>query len=334
MQPWICARRLSGFITAPHSKTWHTWRTLDLPGWRLDRHFGTGGDDRAFFGAACQTDADAGPLVGNPLAPTEPLGCFDQHRPQTRLVQMGQSEVQRIGAGRRRQFVHERLAGKTFAVAARVRYEPWRSGESLRTNWQRTAGIRYGVLTAAAPELMLTKCHEVKRPLVQTGFDVDDRSRPEVRPGEFLFPRPAEHHGTLGGTGQPSRLDRTFAGVLASESAAEIGDHDAHPVARDPQRAGDFALVTERILRPGPNRHPVAIPFGQSHTRLQRRVLHVGHVVRCLQRAMSRVQLSGKRVAGTPPWARDHADNRRSPRWMETPPSPTGQFRRSRPARC
>ncbi len=53
---------------------------------------------------------------------------------------------------------------KLFAVAASARYEPGRSGASEPTDSQRNLPARYGVFTAALPELMLMKCHEVSAP--------------------------------------------------------------------------------------------------------------------------------------------------------------------------
>ena len=113
--PSIWLRRLSGFSTGPQSNASHTCSTWISFLRAVDFDFRAAGHERAFVDAARQADAAIRLLVLHALGPIESLGRLFQHRPQARVVEMGQPKLERIDARGRRHFVHERLAGERVA---------------------------------------------------------------------------------------------------------------------------------------------------------------------------------------------------------------------------
>ena len=114
---------------------------------------------------------------------------------------------------------------------------------------------------------------------IQAGLDINHRGRPEVGPGEFLLPGPAHGTGFAGGLRQTRGFDGRLAGVLAAEAAAKIGHDHPHVLVGQAEGPREFAVISERILRAGPNGELAVLPFGQRGARFHRRMLNVGDVV-------------------------------------------------------
>ena len=131
---------------------------------------------------------------------------------------------------------------------------------------------------------------------VQAGFDVDDRGRTEIGPGEFFFAGPLQRHGFAGRPGQARGFHGGLACVFAAESAAKIGHDHPHAVVGHVERADQFAPATERIRRTGPDGQLVAVPLGHGGPRFHGRVLDVSHVIGLLESFAGIGQFLGIRI--------------------------------------
>ena len=138
---------------------------------------------------------------------------------------------------------------------------------------------------------------------------LERRRGPKVGPGKLFRPSPAERNRLAGRPGQSRSLDGDFARVLAPESPARVGNDYARLVGSEAERLSQLLANTERPLRAGPDSKAVFIPLGDRRTRLQRRVLDIGHLVGSLeglsscQRTVDVAALAASRSA-TPPGTR------------------------------
>ena len=91
---------------------------------------------------------------------------------------------------------------------------------------------------------------------VGAALHVDDARRAEVGPGELLLARPHELHRPARGLGQPRRLHRALAGVLAAVARAGVGDDHPDLVFRHAEGLGQLAPHAERPLGARPDGEP------------------------------------------------------------------------------
>src|SRR5258708_30522693 len=72
---------------------------------------------------------------------------------------------------------------------------------------------------------------------VEAGFNLDDRRRAEICPGEFLLARPAQRDGFARSLCETRRFHRALARVLPAKARATIAHHDAPAGIPQTQRA-------------------------------------------------------------------------------------------------
>ena len=134
--------------------------------------------------------------------------------------------------------------------------------------------------------------------LVQTRLGIDHSGGAKLGPGELLGAGPDELDRLACPLRQACRLDGALARVLAAEPATEVGNDHADLVVEQPEGANQFRLDPERNLRAGPGGQLAAKPLGDRRSRLQRRVLDVGDLIRRLEPLRGPRQFALERVGG------------------------------------
>ena len=80
-------------------------------------------------------------LLLHALRPIESLGGVFEHRPQPRILQMGEAKFERIAAANAASSSMNDSRPNVLPVEARARYEPCRSGGRELIDFERLCGI-------------------------------------------------------------------------------------------------------------------------------------------------------------------------------------------------
>src|SRR6516162_9487189 len=109
----------SGLTTRPAS-TAATARTMRVAGFAFDLHLAGDGaiGGKVLVVGKGEAAAAARQFTARSVRPAEPLRDGGNHVASARIIEMLQAKLHRIGAGRRRQFVHEAFDGKYVHMGA------------------------------------------------------------------------------------------------------------------------------------------------------------------------------------------------------------------------
>ena len=85
---------------------------------------------------------------------------------------------------------------------------------------------------------------------------------------------------------------------LPPKPLPKSGTIDPHLFVGQAERAGEFAVIAKRILRPGPDGQLAVLPLCHGHAGFQRRVLDVGHLVRLAEHLLGPGQFFREGIRG------------------------------------
>ncbi len=146
-------------------------------------------------------------------------------------------------------------------------------------------GISYGPTTPNGPEFVLRSSQAVIEAVPERPApNVDHRRGPEVALAELLVAAPAHLDRAARGAGQPGRLDRDLATVLAAEPAAGVRHDHPHVRLGDAKRRGELAAHAEGHLRATPHGQPTRLPLRKRNPGLEGNVGDVRGGVRGAER--------------------------------------------------
>ena len=239
--------------------------------------------------------ADSGLLcrgVHFPRALPAELVCGgDEHGAQAIVGEMAKPKFQRIDAGSRRQFVHERFAregigrGRQRAIrpAAQGLIAGFEFGRGIRDRIRRRNGRSAGVEVDMFPG-------DQRAILIHGAGHIDHSCRTEVGPGKLVFAAPAHRNRLLRGQRKAGGFDRDFARMLAAKTAAGVRHNHPHVIVRQPKRSRKFFAGARGLLCAGPNGEFAILPFGHRGPRFHGSMLNVCDLIRFAQRLVGALE--------------------------------------------
>ena len=197
----------------------------------IDFDFGARCNERPFLGTARQADSDFRLFFCHARFPTKPFGGGFEHSAQARVLQMRQTEGERIGPGGDRQLVHEAFAGESVRGGGKG---PIGAVPQRRMGSDKLAAMLFDPVRRFDGRWSGVDVDEVpggdRAVGIQTGLSLNDGGGAEVRPGEFFFPCPSQGDWFAGGFRQPRGLHRGFPGMFAAKTRTEVRDDDSHTI--------------------------------------------------------------------------------------------------------